>query len=43
MKEKHSGLNYIKVLLTLYVVLHHAILAYLPGGPGVLVDDPNNF
>lgn len=43
MRERHSGLNYIKVLLTLYVVLHHAILAYLPGGPGVLVDDPNNF
>ena len=43
MKKRYLGLSYIKVLLTLYVVLHHAILAYLPGGPGVLVDDPNNF
>ena len=43
MKERYVGLSYIKVLLTLYVVMHHAILAYLPGGPGVLVDDPNNF
>lgn len=43
MKNRYLGLSYIKVLLTIYVVLHHAILAYLPGGPGVLVDDPNNF
>ena len=43
MSSKYTGLSYIKVLLTIYVVLHHAILAYVPGGPGVWVDDANNF
>ncbi len=40
--NKNIGLNYLKLLLTLFVVLHHTILAYLPGGPGVTVDDPDN-
>lgn len=43
MTKRMVGISYIKVLLTMYVVMHHAILAYLPGGPGVRVDDPNNF
>lgn len=43
MVKNHYGMNYLKLLLTLFVVLHHTILAYLPGGPGVTVDDPDNF
>ncbi len=40
--NKNYGLSYLKLLLTLYVVLHHALLPYLSTAPGVLYNDPNN-
>ncbi len=35
--NKNIGLNYLKLLLTLFVVLHHTILAYLLEGLELLL------
>lgn len=41
--KRNYGLDYVRALLMIMVVVHHSILAYVPSGSGAQINDPSNF